>query len=87
MDFETIKAIKESPVAQKLVGHIKESRDSLRDSVIDKNLPAPEYKIVALGKELAIDHLSAIIKEIDSFEDIEEIENDQEKDEIYYGHE
>ena len=84
MDFKQIKAIMESGQGQLLTEFLQSHIDHLRDRVIDEKLPAEEYKVNALARDLAVKELKIILSPLLNYEHVDI--KKKIKDDIYYSH-
>jgi len=84
MDYNVIKSLMESGNGQALALHLQSHIDSLRDRVIDENLPPEQYKVNALARDLAVKELRKILTPLLTYKEVEI--KKKVKDDIYYSH-
>lgn len=84
MDYNAIKAIMESGQGKVITDFLEGHVAQLREKTVDENLPAEQYKVNALARDLAVKELQKILL---PFFNYKEVEKKKEKvDSIYYSH-
>ena len=84
MDSKHVKAMMESGQGQELAIFLQSHIDHLRDRVIDEKLPAEEYKVNALARDLAVKELKGIMAPLLNYKTVDI--KKKIKDDIYYSH-
>lgn len=84
MDYKTTKSLMESGNGLEVAMYLQSHVDALRDRSIDENLPAEQYKVNALARDLAVKELRKILAPFLNFKEVEI--KKKIKDDIYYSH-
>lgn len=85
MDYKDIQALMESGHGAALVAHLSRSIDGLRDTPIDANLPAEQFKVNALARQEAVKMLKHILTPFINYQK-PHVKQNLDKDNLYYSH-